>query len=234
MSWIDWMFPRECLGCGKEWSYLCFSCKKELVPHPELCPACHKASADFQICRDCARFEKMALDGLVVGFSYQKSLKKLILKLKFYHKKDVGKFLSERLALLVQTNHVLSQYLMEGKLIVSFVPSHWYRHYFVKWYNQSQILAEHLAQELLLPCSQLVEKKKATVSQLALNRQERLKNLTSAFSPLSMEKVPKNACIVIVDDVTTTGATLDEVAKVIKNSRPDLKVRGLVVARHTS
>lgn len=74
----------------------------------------------------------MALDGLVVGFSYQKALKKLILKLKFYHKKDVGNFLSERLALLVQTNHVLSQYLMEGKLIVSFVPSHWYRHYFVK------------------------------------------------------------------------------------------------------
>lgn len=129
----------------------------------------------------------MALDGVIIGFSYQKLLKKLILKLKFYHKKDVGQFLAERLALLVQMHAVLSSYLAEKKLIVSFVPSHWYRYYFVKGYNQSEILARSLANQLFLPCFSLAKKVKFTASQLTLNREKRLKNLTSVFLPQNLE-----------------------------------------------
>lgn len=201
---MDWIFPRECLGCGKTGSYLCFECKKSLIPHPELCPACHRSNADFQLCKDCSRAEKMALDGVIIGFSYQKLLKKLILKLKFYHKKDVGQFLAERLALLVQMHAVLSSYLAEKKLIVSFVPSHWYRYYFVKGYNQSEILARSLANQLFLPCFSLAKKVKCTTSQLTLNREKRLKNLTSAFLPQNLEHLPHGACVLLVDDVSTT------------------------------
>jgi predicted amidophosphoribosyltransferase len=48
-----------------------------------------------------------ALEGIVVGFAYEKLMKKLILKVKFGHKKDIVEFLAERLALLVQTNKIL-------------------------------------------------------------------------------------------------------------------------------
>lgn len=233
MVLLDRIFPRECLGCGKTGTYLCFECKKSLIPHPELCPACHKPSSDFQVCKNCQRFERLALEGLLIGFSYQKILKKLILKLKFYHKKDIGQFLAERLALLVQMHPVLSHFLAEEKLAVSFVPSHRYRHYFVKGYNQSEILARSLASQLSIPVFPLAKKSKATASQLTLNREKRLKNLTSAFVPQNLEQLPKGICVVLVDDVTTTGATLNELAKAIKGVRPDLKIWGLVVARHT-
>lgn len=55
--------------------------------------------------------------------------------------------------------------------------------------------------------------------------------MQTAFISQGLEKVPEGACVVIVDDVTTTGASLNEVAKVIKFVRKDIQIWGLVVAR---
>lgn len=124
------------------------------------------------------------IEGLLIGFSYQNILKKLILKLKFFHKRDIAFFLAERAALLLQINPYLSSLLEQKKLLISFVPSHRYRKYFQKGYNQSEILAHTLANLLEVPFLPCCKKNKATVSQLKLNRKERLKNLNSAFSLL--------------------------------------------------
>lgn len=169
----------------------------------------------------------------MIGFAYEKWLKKLILKLKFYHKKDVGKFLSERLALLVQLHPVLNRALEEGRLVVTFLPAHWYRHYFQKGYNQSQLLAKLLADQLACSCFALAKKTRATASQLSLKREKRLKNLAGVFESLeALKALPKGAVLVLVDDVTTTGASLNELATTLKNKRPDLQYWGLVIARH--
>lgn len=79
---------------------------------------------------------------------------------------------------------------------------------------------------------QLVSKQKATKSQLKLNREKRLQNLKNAFIVKDLSALPNGAVVVIVDDVVTTGASLNEVAQVIKQFRPDVKVWGLAVARH--
>ena len=72
-------------------------------------------------------------------------MKKLILKVKFAHKKDIVHFLAERLVLMIQTNVVLSQ---EKQLYISYIPSHWRRQYLEKGYNQSELLAKTLAKML--------------------------------------------------------------------------------------
>ena len=233
MSLIDLIFPRECLSCGKPGSHLCFECKKKLTPHPELCPFCHSPQRDFKTCQLCKYNWETALEWVLICFSYQTLIKKLILKLKFYHKKDIWPFLAQRLRLLTQTHQTLSEALNRGNLIISFIPSHRWRHYFEKGYNQSELLAKHLAKELNIPVLQLAKKGKYTASQLKLSRSQRQKNLNSAFSPLHLEKIPKDSHILLVDDVTTTASTLKEVATCIKSSRPDLKIRWGVLARHT-
>lgn len=172
------------------------------------------------------------MEGIGVGFAYEKLLKKLILKLKFYHKKDVGQFLAERLAFLVQLHPVWSMALEQKRLFLTFVPSHWYRHYFQKGYNQSQLLAKLLAAQLDCPCIALAKKSKSTVSQLKLSRDKRLKNLHLAFEALDLTMLPSGAIVLIIDDVTTTGATLNELATTLKNKRSDIHYWGLVVARH--
>ncbi|MDR0607674.1 MAG: double zinc ribbon domain-containing protein [Candidatus Peribacteria bacterium] len=79
---LDVFFPRECVGCHKIGNYLCTDCKKSLYAHPEICPFCHKANKDFQICYAC-KTQQDALEGILIGFSYQDLIKKLILKVKF-------------------------------------------------------------------------------------------------------------------------------------------------------
>lgn len=231
MGILDWIFPRECLGCGKSGVTLCFSCKKHLLPHPELCPSCHVMSPWGRFCKNCQQTGAWALEWILIWFVYQGWLKKLLLKLKFYHKKDIGHFLAERLALVIECHEILRRQKEAKNLIFTFVPSHWYRHYFQKGYNQSQVLSQLVASSLGCSLLTLTKKVRATLSQLKLWRQERLTNLQTAFISQGLEKVPEGACVVIVDDVTTTGASLNEVAKVIKFVRKDIQIWGLVVAR---
>lgn len=227
---LDWLFPRCCVWCWNKWNYLCSDCKKQLYPHPEMCPFCHNKSANFQTCKECA--ESQILQWIIIWFSYKTVLKKLILKAKFAHKKDVIPFMAERLALLVQTNSILSSKLENGQLFISFVPSHWKRKYFEKWYNQSELLAKALANQLWIPMLELASKNRYTVSQLRLNREQRWKNLTWAFMAWDLSMLPKWATVLLVDDVTTTGSTLSELAKTIHKSRQDLNFRWAVIARN--
>jgi ComF family protein len=228
---LDILFPRECVGCRKEGAYLCTNCKKSLYAHPEICPFCHKDSKDFQTCFSC-RAKENALEGIIIGFSYQELMKKLILKVKFGHKKDVVPFLAERLALLVQTNGKLTPLLESKQLFISFVPSHWRRKYLEKGYNQSELLAKELANQLGLTMLSVAKKQKYTVSQLKLKREERAKNLQNAFVTQHLEELPRGAMLLFVDDVTTTGSTLLQLAKVVKEARSDIRVWGAVLARN--
>ncbi|MBU0626104.1 hypothetical protein KKH82_01420, partial [Patescibacteria group bacterium] len=62
-------------------------------------------------------------------FSYTKLMKKLILKLKYYHKKDIGNFLAERLILGIMSNKEIQN---QSQYKIGYVPSHRFRHYFIK------------------------------------------------------------------------------------------------------
>ncbi|MDR2540685.1 MAG: double zinc ribbon domain-containing protein [Candidatus Peribacteria bacterium] len=231
MGLLDLLFPRECAGCRKPGEYLCTACKKTLFAHPEICPFCHKPSTDFQTCFAC-KGQEDALTGILIGFSYQTLIKKLILKVKFGHKKDVVPFLAGRIALLVQTHGKLSELSKDDQIFISFIPSHRRRKYLEKGYNQSELLAKELAKQLDLPILPLVKKMKYTVSQLKLKREERKKNLENVFVPFQLDKLSHGATVLFVDDVTTTGSTLLHIAKVIKQERDDLNIWGAVVARN--
>jgi predicted amidophosphoribosyltransferase len=78
----------------------------------------------------------------------------------------------------------------------------------------------------------LASKKSYTVSQLRLNREERKKNLKWVFNVQDLSLIPNKSTILLVDDVTTTGSTLSELAKTIHESRDDLNFRWAVIARN--
>ena len=84
-------------------------------------------------------------------------------------------------------------------------------------YNQAEVIASMLHWELGLPILQGVERLEPTRSQVALSRQERLHNLKDAFRVQQPEKF-KQRSVWLVDDVTTTGATLEAVADALRGS----------------
>jgi ComF family protein len=227
MKLIDLLFPRQCINCSTLWAYLCKSCKKQLNPHPEICPYCHRISKDYKTCIECRCNKNNALEGIIIPFAYTDVLKTLIIKLKYFHKRDIGEFLVERLSIALQANQSLNR-----NIIISFIPSHWYRHYFVKGYNQSELLARKLSEKLQVPIVAIANKKKHTKTQASLDREGRLKNLKNAFSLTQNLTLLGNETMLIVDDITTTWSTINEIAKLIKHYYPRIKIRWAVLWRH--
>lgn len=230
MNFLNKIFPTYCVGCHKPWSYLCNDCKQNLVLHTEICPVCHSYSKHFLVCPKCKKYENIYYEWIIIWFKYNWILKKLILNLKFLHLYDQSKFLSQILQNHILSNPFLQTSLNQKNLVVSYVPSHWFRKYFVKGYNQSQLLAQNLSNILQVPLLSLCTKTKYTKSQTKLNRKQRLKNLLGAFKVYE-NGLKWNENIIIIDDITTTWTTLNELAKTIKNKFPDVKVWGVVLWR---
>ena len=127
--------------------------------------------------------------------------------------------------------HQSEFWILNSELIISFIPSHRYRKYFVKWYNQSEVLAKRLSERLQLPMI-TIAKKKHTKSQASLDRNGRLYNLKNAFSLSEGLELKWNETLLIVDDITTTGSTINELAKLVRHKYPMVKIRGIVLWRH--
>lgn len=225
---LNFLFPKECISCWKKGEYLCKECKKKLITQPEMCPHCQKVSKDYSSCLNCTNQSTLWLNWLIVGFKYNNIIKKIVLNFKYYHKFDLWDFISDRLILMILSNKVLSKKIKENNLIISFVPNHWIRKYFIKWYNQSEILWQIIAKKLWIKLIKICNKIKYTKPQTKLNRQQRLKNLLNSFDTKSHLDLEWKT-ILIVDDITTTGSTLQELAKSIKKQYSKTNVRWIVL-----
>jgi len=227
---LDILFPKRCLHTGKHGDYLLRDAKKHLIPHPEVCPVTHKLSTDFLVLQN--EQKNSSLTWLIIGFSYHSYLKSLILRLKYYHQYDVATFLAQRLALLVQTNETLQNHIQNRPTYISFVPAHRIRKYITKWYNQSYLLAQKLSEELSIPLISLAKKSRYHKSQIYYDRKHRRSNVHKSFSLNKKQQIEPNACIILVDDITTTWATLQTLAKEIKQGYPQAVIRWAVLGRH--
>jgi ComF family protein len=170
------------------------------------------------------------LEGIMIAFNYSHLIKKLILSLKYYHIYSIADFFAQKIALLCSCNYLLNQDRENNQTLITSVPSHRYRRLFIKGYNQSQLLAQACAQHLGIPYQSIVKKRKKTHSQASLDRKKRLTNLHWSFQ-LASPLTNSIKTIIIVDDITTTGSTLQEIAHCIKQSYPHVRIRGAVVAR---
>jgi len=227
---FDTLFPSECIACGVSWLALCTSCKKKLCVHPSLCPYCHHVSESGLTCLSCFS-DKRGLDGCIIAFRYEKILKEVLLQFKYYHKKELGERFAEQLSLHVWSHPLLSSCSQEDT-IVSFIPMHRYRKYFSKWYNQAEVLASLFADRSGLHCRAVLKKTKQTKQQAFLSREERQTNLQNNFSCIKKEDLSSFSRLILIDDVTTTGSTLESAAQEIKQSWPHLSLWWCVLARH--
>ncbi len=210
---------------------LCPDCMKKLQVHPELCPYCHGYSSDYKICIKC-KTQESSLQGIITVFNYTGLLKKLILALKYYHKYSVCNYLADKLATAIQCNQAIHHFLKDpNSVLITHVPSHWFRKHMIKGYNQSELLAQQLAELLHIQHKHLLTKTKHTSSQTALDRQKRLLNLKSVFMLKPTISLQDIKLVIIVDDITTTGSTLQEAAKSIKQTYPHLTIWWAVLAR---
>lgn len=223
MSFLDFVFPKVCLGCWKNWEYLCGKCKKQLVVHSQICPVCHKFSKNWFSHLEC----NSSLDWIIIGFRYWKLVRKLVYQLKYNSRYQVADFMWSQIAMHILANQNFDLW-QKQKTAISYVPAHRSRKFYFRGYNQSEKLAKVVWKILDLPIIFSAKKIKKTSSQAKLDRQKRFLNLKWAFESQKLDY--QN--ILIVDDITTTCSTLIELAKEIKKSNPRTKVWGVVFARN--
>lgn len=222
---LDLLLPKFCIGCNKEGTYLCSKCKKEILAvTAQICPKCQRLSDQGEYHRGCR--EGIFLSGIIVSSYYKEGpTKELIHNFKYNSvlelKIPLGKMLSDAI-----TNNLLL--LTYNDCLLTFSPLH-PRRLAQRGYNQAEILALEAARRLKIPCLDLLRKITHTKRQVGLRGAQRRKNLSGVFQ-LKPGIDVKDKKIIIIDDITTTGTTLNECAKVLKDAGAK-EVWGLVVAR---
>ncbi|MDD5489555.1 MAG: ComF family protein [Candidatus Moranbacteria bacterium] len=232
---LDTLFPIACLGCQKNDFWICGECFQKIpIRRDQVCPACERETTlSGFLCRACRTSQKLHLDALISAVSYKnQTVKKMIHNFKY----RFAISLSEPLARL-EIKALLSQNVPLPSAIIP-VPLHPRR---LRWrgFNQAQLLAENISQNLAPPFKitvlNLLERKKYNKPQMELeNYHDRLQNVRDLFAirpGISLEKI-KGKIVYLVDDIATTGATLEECAKILKRAGAK-KVFAVVIARQT-
>lgn len=213
---IDWIYPRHCVLCdcllGKKERYLCKSCGK-VFPQPIQEPRCMKCGKSLQqeekeYCYDCSKNEQEFTRGIGI-FQYRDSLKDAVMRFKFKERREYGEFLG-KLMCVYGKKFVMR---IQPEVIIP-VPIH-KKKAAMRGYNQAEELAKIISKGFSIPIqTNLVLRKKFTKAQKELNRKERRKNLQEAFEvDPAMGKYKK---VLIVDDIYTTGSTINAIAGKLK------------------
>lgn len=234
---LDLFFPIRCLNCQKLQNgvdpdrYLCRDCFEKVefkIEHE--CAFCNSRSQNGATCPFCRR--ERSLDYLWVATNYEnKIIKKTLWAYKYKFISDLKIPLSRLLVKFLKQkslDKVLANYRSVIKTLP--IPLHPRR---LNWrsYNQAELLAREISREFNLEIeSGVLARRQNKKAQAEIeNKEERWANASGIFSCLSAEKI-KNKTILLIDDIATTGSTLDEAAKILKENGAE-KVIGLVVAK---
>lgn len=213
---LEIIYPINCLGCGQAGVWLCPECEGKLPQDIS-----YLSLIDFK---------PSYLEAISLASDWQN---KVIQKVIHAYKYSFAQELSLVLARLLKAklNLLVEAYPLVKEFVLVPVPLHKKRRAW-RGFNQAQILAERVGQELAMTVAKdLIKRIRNTRPQVKLNSQARQKNINGAFKVnLSELAAVKNKGVILIDDVMTTGATMNECAHVLKEAGIKT-VWGLAVAR---
>lgn len=222
----DLIAPKKCYSCKKEWHFLCWDCLEKIWNFEQICPVCKQSSRDFEVHFYCKN-DYVYYDKVIILTHYKnKVIKNLIKDAKFHHRKDILEDLS------VYLWNTLFHHIDEkiDDIIFLATPMYFWKKIF-RWYNQSEILTKNLSKKFSWEYNfNIIKKIKSTKQQSHLSKIERKENLKWSYTVNQKElNKYKNKTFIIVDDVVSTGTTLNEISKLLKNQGIK-KIYGLCLA----
>ncbi|MGQ9490599.1 MAG: ComF family protein [Anaerolineae bacterium] len=203
---LDVLYPPRCPGCGRLGMLFCPACLARIEPMPApACPRCGRPGPDDKLCPDCLATPS-PLDAIVSAAVFAPPLRNAIHQLKYENNRS----LAEPLAALMAT--AWSRVPSPVDLIVP-VPLHRQR-LAERGYNQAALLARNLAEAVgVLVDERALVRARPTLQQVGLGREERIRNVAGAFS-CRRDVVGRR--VLLVDDVCTTGSTLEACAEALR------------------
>lgn len=215
MHWSEFVFPPTCPGCGTE-----------VWHRGEWCEACFNELYDVRHVTD---LDGLALREVYVIGHYDKGLKSILGDIKFHGKKERVKWATPFLySFMVDPVHKLS---FKPDYVVPIPVSAKKR--VIRGYNQVDLLFKNWASWLGWYWLDCLEKNDSTQAMFSLGRVERKANMVNAFKamePLVKSGQLEGKSILLVDDIFTTGATLESAAEVLKETYKVKNIVGVTLA----
>lgn len=200
---LDYIFPPVCGICGKlNKNSLCSKCKKMLDKQEKFTIETYNDNY------------KIYFDEHIYFFKYEGIIRKNILNYKFNDKP----YLYKSFANYLIKNKNLFEIIKKYDTIIP-VPISKLR-YKKRGYNQSYLIAKELSKKFEIEiCNNCLYKTKNIIEQSKLNKEQRSKNIINAYKIKNKEKL-ENKKILIFDDIFTTGSTVNECSKIIRQANP--------------
>ncbi len=199
---IELLFPIKCVFCGqilsssvKDKDFICNACIEEVrFSEQSVIPVC----------------ENSYCDGLISLFQYRGLAEKAIKSFKFKNKPELFRAFGHLLA-----DRIVKVTNGEGFDIILYVPLHRIKQ-LARGYNQSMLLAVVVSRCLKVPLAKnVLVKERDTLPQSTLNRAVRFANVEGAFTLKRADKIMGKR-VLLLDDVLTTGATLNQCGKLLR------------------
>jgi len=198
MFFIDWLFPARCLNCNLVGHWLCIACQAKFNCSLKLQPYLGTVTG---------------LDHVyIANHDHTLILARILYGWKYKLWSEPGKILQNIFA-----NAFCTIFATTENIICVPVPVHKKKLY-KRGFNQARLLTHQLELLSNLQVLELLLRTRNTRSQVGLSKQERCQNIKSAFmiNPLLSRQVPFNTRIVLVDDILTSGSTLQECALLLR------------------
>lgn len=211
------LYPARCPMCGKvigSGKQICPSCHQRLryLTEPR-CKKCGKKLMGVQeyeqeYCYDCSRKKHVFEQGIAV-FEYDDLVSQSIYRYKYKNKREYAAFYAD--AMKRSCERTFADWGVEAVIPVPLYK----KKQRMRGFNQSALLANELADALLLPCdTKGLRRIRSTVPQKELNHVARRKNLEHAFAWKAGREMPYKT-VLLIDDIYTTGSTIDACAEVL-------------------
>lgn len=198
--------PHVCVGCGiEEDTLLCGSCQASTSFVPSRCYRCKAATRGYSVCGSCLPYT--ALRHVFVATHYDGVAKELLHRLKY----ERGRMGVSEVAELM--SYLVDELSSEAVFVPIPTATSRVRH---RGYDQAELIAQYMSRSAGLPVFSVL-RRIGQAHQVGSGRKERLEHLNNAFRVVHRDKV-KGAHCILVDDVLTTGATVETAAKILKKA----------------
>jgi len=226
---LSLFYPAHCAACGcrlpderddkndeggNEEGVICEECSKEILSPPDhRCPICSHPMVGILLCPNCDG-RRWHLSVIVAACRYEGFVRELIQRFKYGKDQTLVRLLGDLVVTAVEDPR-----LREKKFdAIVPVPLHSLKER-EREFNQSELLANRLGKKLGIPVIHALKRIRATAPQAGFDRARRMENLEGAFvfanAKAQRGAWQQDATILLVDDVTTTGTTLDACAAIL-------------------
>lgn len=199
----------------------CLICNVKDIYKYNICNDCYCNLEEY---RDSLDYKFKYLDEIYVNYYYNNFLKEIVVDFKYNEKTYLDRFFGE-----MYINKIFEEKLNKEYSLITYIPmTKYYEN--KRGYNQSKLICEYISKNTLIETKELLYKNRNNKRQKDLSKEERYENVRDIFS-CREDVSDKN--ILIIDDIVTTGYTLDFAAKALKELGAK-KVAAIVAATHRS